>query len=153
MIAIADEAALYLLEFVDRRGMEREVERLRQETKSAIIPGNTAPIQSLEKELKTYFEGQLTEFKTPLCLLGTPFQRQVWEALQKIPLGDTRSYLHIANAVGRPMAFRAVAQANGANQLPIVIPCHRVINANGELGGYAGGLTRKTWLLRHEKRE
>lgn len=152
MIAIADDAALYLLEFVDRRGMEREVERLRQKVKAAIIPGNTAPMQSIEKELKAYFEGQLTEFQTPLCLLGSPFQKQVWEALQQIPSGETRSYLHIAKAVGRPTAFRAVAQANGANQLAIVIPCHRVINANGDLGGYGGGLTRKTWLLQHEKK-
>lgn len=151
MLAIADEHALYLLEFVDRRGLEREVERLRQKTKSAIIPGCTTPIRAIEKELHQYFEGKITEFKTPTLLLGSPFQKQVWEELKKIPSGETRSYSDIAAALGRPSAFRAVAQANGANQLAIIIPCHRVINANGELGGYGGGLIRKKWLLNHEK--
>jgi len=151
MLAIADEKALYLLEFVDRRGLEREVERLRQKTKLAIIPGCTKPISSIENELNQYFEGKLCEFKTPLLFLGSPFQKQVWEELQKIPSGETRSYSDIAVAVGRPLAFRAVAQANGANQLSIIIPCHRVINANGELGGYGGGIIRKKWLLDHEK--
>lgn len=151
MIAIADEQALYLLEFVDRRGLEREVERLRKKIKSAIIPGLTAPIQSIEKELKKYFEGSLIEFKTPLIFLGSPFQKRVWEELKKIPFGETRSYSEIATEMGQPTAFRAVANANGANQFAIIIPCHRVINANGELGGYGGGLTRKKWLINHEK--
>lgn len=151
MIAIADENSLYLLEFVDRRGLEREVERLRQKTKSAIIPGHTKPIKSIEDELKQYFIGELTEFKTPLCLLGSPFQKRVWEELGKIPPGKTCSYTELAKAIGKPSAYRAVAQANGANQLAIIIPCHRVINANGELGGYGGGVTRKKWLINHEK--
>lgn len=151
MIAIADDHALYLLEFVDRRGLEREVERLRQKTKSAIIPGSTPPINSIESELSQYFNGNLIEFKTPLFFIGSPFQKSVWEALKNIPYGETRSYADIAKAVGRPTAFRAVAQANGANQLALVIPCHRVINTNGDLGGYGGGITRKEWLLNHEK--
>ena len=152
MIAIADEKALYLLEFVDRRGLEREVERLRTKTKSAIIPGHTQPINSIEKELKLYFDGNLREFKTPLLFLGSPFQKCVWEELRKIPHGETRSYSDIAAAVGKSSAFRAVAQANGANQLAIIIPCHRVINKNEGLGGYGGGLARKKWLLNHEKK-
>lgn len=151
MIAIADDKQLYLVEFVDRRGLEREVERLRKRTKFAIIPGRTAPIDSIEDELKQYFEGTLTTFKTPLFLLGSPFQKSVWEELLKIPQGETRSYSELAAKLGRPTAFRAVANANGANQLCIVIPCHRVINSNGELGGYGGGLARKNWLLKHEK--
>lgn len=151
MLAIADKQALYLLEFVDRRGLEREVERLRQKTKSSIIPGCTKPIRTIENELRQYFEGKIREFKTPLHLLGSPFQKQVWEELKKIPPGETRSYSDIARAVGRPSSFRAVAQANGANQLALIIPCHRVINADGELGGYGGGLIRKKWLLNHEK--
>jgi AraC family transcriptional regulator, regulatory protein of adaptative response / methylated-DNA-[protein]-cysteine methyltransferase len=152
MLAIANEKALYLLEFVDRRGLEREIERLRKKTQSAIIPGSTAPILSIEKELAHYFKGKLTEFTTPLFYLGSPFQRRVWEELKKIPMGQTRSYTDIAKAIGRSSARRAVARANGSNQLALVIPCHRVINANGELGGYAGGLTRKEWLLAHESR-
>lgn len=152
MIAISDEKHLYLLEFVDRRGLEREVERLRKKTKSAIIPGMTEPIRSIENELNRYFLGKLTLFKTPLFLLGSPFQKKVWEELIKIPMGETRSYADIAKAMGMSSAFRAVANANGANQLAIVIPCHRVINTNGELGGYGGGVIRKQWLLEHEKK-
>lgn len=151
MLAIANEEALYLLEFVERRGLEREVERLRHRTKSAIIPGRTAPIDSIEKELRDYFDGMLREFKTVLYFLGSPFQKRVWEELRKIPCGETRSYSDIAIAIGKPTACRAVAQANGANQLAIVIPCHRVINMNGTVGGYGGGVARKEWLLKHEK--
>lgn len=151
MVAIGDEHALYLLEFVDRRGLEREVERLRKRTKSAVIPGTTEPIRSIERELTRYFEGTLTEFTTPLILLGSPFQKSVWEQLMNVPPGETRSYLDLARSLGKPTAFRAVAQANGANQLAIVIPCHRVINSNGDLGGYGGGISRKNWLLDHEK--
>ncbi|WP_058300686.1 bifunctional transcriptional activator/DNA repair enzyme AdaA [Gorillibacterium timonense] len=151
MLAIADETQLYLLEFVDRRGLEREVERLRRKTKAAIVPGQTEPIVSIEQELADYFNGTLTEFKTPLYLLGSPFQKSVWTQLMSIPPGETRSYADLARALGNPNAFRAVAQANGANQLAIVIPCHRVINSDGELGGYGGGITRKQWLLTHEK--
>lgn len=152
MIAIADEEALYLLEFIDRRGLEREVERLRRSSKVAIIPGSTPPIRSIERELADYFEGKLTEFKTPLRLLGSPFQKKVWEQLREITPGQTASYAAIAAAIGKSGAYRAVAQANGANQLAIVIPCHRVINSNGDLGGYGGGLSRKQWLLSHEKK-
>lgn len=151
MMAVADDTALYLLEFVDRRGLEREVERLRKRTRSAIVPGVTEPIRSIERELTAYFDGTLRAFHTPLFCLGTPFQKSVWEQLMAIPPGETRSYQDIAVALGKPSACRAVAQANGANQLAIVIPCHRVINASGDLGGYGGGLTRKNWLLTHEK--
>jgi len=152
MLAIANEEALYLLEFVDRRGLEREIERLRRKTKSAIIPGYTKVMCLIEKELSHYFKGELRTFKTPLFLLGSPFQQHVWEELIKIPAGTTRSYAQLAEAIGRPTAVRAVAQANGANQLAIVIPCHRVINTNGELGGYGGGLSRKEWLIHHERK-
>ncbi len=151
MLAIGDEQTLYLLEFVERRGLEREVERLRQKMKSAVIPGRTKPIDLIEEELKRYFDGKLLEFKTPISEIGSPFQKRVWEELKKIPSGETRSYSEIAIAVGKPSAFRAVAQANGANQLALIIPCHRVINSNGEIGGYGGGITRKKWLLDHEK--
>lgn len=153
MIAIANDNALYLLEFVDRRGLEREVERLRIKTKSAIIPGRTPIIDLIETELEQYFKGTLLRFNTPLYLLGSDFQKHVWDELQKIQPGETKSYLDIAKAIDRPTAFRAVANANGANQLAIIIPCHRVINSDGELGGYGGGIMRKQWLLGHEKGE
>lgn len=151
MLAISDETGLYLLEFVDRRGLESEVERLRLRTKAAIIPGATDPIKSITLELESYFDGTLTEFKTPLHLLGSPFQKLVWEELMNIPYGTTRSYMAQAEAIGKNKAYRAVANANGANQLAIIIPCHRIINSNGDLGGYGGGITRKQWLIDHEK--
>ena len=151
MVAIADEKALYLVEFVDRRGLEREIERLRQKTKSAIIPGETQPIQSIENELKHYFKGELQEFKTPVFLQGSLFQKNVWEELRQIPYGKTCSYSNIAVAIGKPSACRAVAGANGANQFAIIIPCHRVINSDGSLSGYGGGVARKQWLINHEK--
>ena len=150
MIAIADDHELYLLEFIDRRGLEREVEKLRKMTKSAIVPGDCAPLESIEHELESYFAGELNEFTTPIASFGSDFQRQVWAELRKIPSGETRSYAELAKAIGRPTASRAVARANGTNQIAIVIPCHRIINSNGELGGYGGGLARKQWLINHE---
>jgi AraC family transcriptional regulator of adaptative response/methylated-DNA-[protein]-cysteine methyltransferase len=152
MLAIGDEEALYLLEFVERRGLEREVERMRKRLQAAIIPGSTPPIESIHKELTAYFKGTLKEFKTPLFLMGSPFQKQVWDELLKIPPGETRSYAEIARTIKMPKAFRAVARANGSNQLAIIIPCHRVINTGGKLGGYAGGRARKEWLLKHERK-
>ncbi|KIL51156.1 bifunctional transcriptional activator/DNA repair enzyme AdaA [Jeotgalibacillus campisalis] len=152
MIAIADEKALWLLEFVDRRGLEREVEKLRTKTKSAVIPGSNSILQSVEKELQEYFDGKRTEFKTPIRLIGSDFQKSVWQKLRVIPYGETKSYFDIASSLGKPTAFRAVALANGANQLAIIIPCHRVIRLNGNLGGYGGGISRKQWMLEFEKK-
>lgn len=152
MLAIADDKALYLLEFAERRGLEREIERLRLRTKSAIIPGTNDPIISIETELKSYFDGTLQAFKTPIYLMGSPFQKRVWAELMCIPYGQMRSYAEQAFAIGKPSSYRAVANANGANQLAIIIPCHRVINTNGNLGGYGGGIARKKWLINHEKK-
>lgn len=152
MVAIADDDALYLLEFVDSRGLEREVLRLKKRLHAAIIPENSAPIQSIEAELLSYFAGNLKEFKTPFHLLGSDFQKQAWHALRQIPYGETRSYREQAEAIGNPTAFRAVANANGANQLAIMIPCHRIITSQGTLGGYGGGIARKQWLIEHEKK-
>ena len=121
MIAIADDAGLYLLEFADRRGLEREIERLRKKMKAVIIPGETSAIKKIKKELMDYFNGKRCRFETPLILMGSIFQKNVWGALQKIPPGETRSYLDIAKTVKKPTAFRAVANANGANQLALII--------------------------------
>lgn len=151
MIAIADEESLYLLEFGDRDGLERQIERLRSKTKTAIIPGHTSPIDKVEAELHQYFAGNLQVFKTPITQIGTPFQRLVWDELKRIPFGETRSYSELAAAVEKSSAVRAVAQANGANQFAIIIPCHRVIGAKGDYVGYGGGLSRKQWLIRHEQ--
>lgn len=151
ILVLADDAALHLLEFTDRRGLERELERQRQ--KFAIAPGRTKIIDQIERELADYFSGRLTQFRTPIELGGTPFQQTVWRALMRIPYGQTRSYAALAQSVGNPKGFRAAARANGCNQLAIIVPCHRVINASGELGGYAGGLVRKQWLLDLEKKK
>lgn len=151
MVAVADESKLHFLEFVEHEDFETEIEHRRQTTTITIIPGRTHPIAMIERELDQYFNRKLKHFSTPLFLYGTPFQQRVWEELQKIPFGQTRSYADIAQAIGKPSAFRAVAQANGANNLAIIIPCHRVINTSGQMGGYSGGLTRKKWLLDHEK--
>ena len=151
MTAIADEHALHLLEFVDRRGLEREIERLRRRQKAGIAPGRTAPIAQIERELAAYFAGRSFTFATPLVHVGSPFQNDVWNALLTIPPGETWSYAELARVVGRPRAVRAVGAANGANQLAILIPCHRVVNADGSLGGYGGGVPRKEWLLEHER--
>jgi AraC family transcriptional regulator of adaptative response/methylated-DNA-[protein]-cysteine methyltransferase len=152
MIAIANQQALYLLQFVNRRGLAREIGRLSKKLNAAIIPGRTPIIDLVEDELNAYFSGKLQQFKTPLAFVGSPFQQLVWQELQKIPYGKTCSYAQLAQAIGKPSAFRAVAQANGANQLSIIIPCHRVINTSGELGGYSGGLDRKICLLNREKK-
>lgn len=151
MMIIADEKGVYLLEFIDKCGLECEIEQLRIKTKSVIISGKTLALESITQELHAYFLGTLTEFKTPLHLLGSPFQKRVWEKLLHIPYGVTRTYAAQAETMGKAKAYRAVANANGANQLTIVIPCHRIINSNGKLGGYAGGVARKQWLIDHEK--
>lgn len=152
MIALSDSTALYLLEFTDRKGLEQELARLKKRTKATIVPGRTAPIDSIERELQEYFAGTRTEFSTPICVMGSDFQQRVWQELQRIPLGHTRSYAQVAQALGMPSAYRAVARANSTNQLPLIIPCHRVIAATGQLSGYAGGVARKQWLINHETR-
>jgi methylated-DNA-[protein]-cysteine S-methyltransferase len=108
-------------------------------------------IDAAKRELTAYFAGTPTDF-TALTLdpQGTPFQRRVWQELQRIPRGQAISYKELAHRVGNPKASRAVGQANGRNPIPLIIPCHRVIAANGSLGGYSSGLDRKRWLLKHE---
>jgi methylated-DNA-[protein]-cysteine S-methyltransferase len=104
----------------------------------------------LAEEIAAYFRGELTRFKTPLARRGTPFQQQVWQALLEIPYGTTCSYKDIAHIVGRPSAVRAVANAVGANPWTLIVPCHRVVYADGALGGYAWGSERKRRLIDHE---
>lgn len=101
-------------------------------------------------QLGRYFKRELRDFSIQVQLTGTSFQKQVWQQLIKIPYGETISYLEEAREIGKPTAFRAVANANGKNLLPIIIPCHRVINTNGKLGGYTGGLDKKEFLLNLE---
>lgn len=102
------------------------------------------------EQLQAYFEGRLRDFDLPFAATGTPFQQRVWTALCDIPYGETISYGELARRIGQPTASRAVGLANGQNPISIIVPCHRVIGANGTLTGYGGGLERKRWLLAHE---
>ncbi len=104
------------------------------------------------RELEAYFSGERAAFATPTSAEGTGFQRDVWEALARIAYGATETYTGVARAIGRPLACRAVGMANHRNPLPILVPCHRVIGADGSLTGYGGGMERKRWLLAHEAR-
>lgn len=107
-------------------------------------------LRSYEDEINSYFRGERREFTFPLDMVGTSFQKDCWQALLRIPYGQTRTYAEIAREIGRPQAFRAVGQANHDNPIAIVVPCHRVLGANGMLTGYGGGLTTKEKLLRLE---
>ncbi|MGX1134318.1 methylated-DNA-[protein]-cysteine S-methyltransferase [Streptomyces glaucescens] len=112
---------------------------------------STRPFAEAEEQLEAYFAGERTEFTLPLRLHGTPFQRTVWEHLRTIPYGETRTYGQLADALGNPKASRAVGLANGKNPVGIIIPCHRVVGADGSLTGYGGGLDRKRRLLDFER--
>ncbi|MDQ2961746.1 MAG: trifunctional transcriptional activator/DNA repair protein Ada/methylated-DNA--[protein]-cysteine S-methyltransferase [Pseudomonadota bacterium] len=151
MLALAADEGLALLEFVDRRGLEREIEVMQNRLERPILPGVHRYLAQIGDELAAYFSGRELTFATPLALRGSPFQRVVWNALLAIPPGATRSYAEIAATIGRGTAVRAVGRANGDNRLCLVVPCHRVIGADGALTGYGGGLWRKQWLLEHER--
>jgi methylated-DNA-[protein]-cysteine S-methyltransferase len=112
---------------------------------------SAGPLRLVREQLRAYFEGDLFEFDLPLGMAGTTFQRSVWQGLLEIPYGATWSYAELAQHVGRRGASRAVGAANGRNPIAIVVPCHRVIGADGTLTGYGGGLDRKQWLLEHER--
>lgn len=152
MIAVADDDGLRLLEFADRRATERELRLLRERLRRSIVPGEHPILNQIRRELADYFEGRSLDFATPLAPVGSPFQQRTWELLRTIPPAETRSYSWMAERLKVPGARRAVGRANGTNMLCLVIPCHRVIRADGTLCGYGGGLWRKRWLLDHERK-
>jgi len=133
---LADELAVYEVTF-GKRATE------------GLIENEISKLAALQ--LTTYFEGKLQDFTFPIAQLGTTFQQGVWEALSTIAYGDTISYLKFSEQLNNPLAIRAIAAANGKNNLAIVVPCHRVIGSDGKLVGYAGELWRKQWLLEHEQ--
>jgi len=141
---------LCLLEFADRRAMPGELSDLERLLGAPSAPGRTELHGEVERQLAEYFAGKRRSFDLPLELPGTDFQKAVWRTLLSIPYGETRSYRDQAEALGRPEAVRAVARANGQNRVVIVVPCHRVIGADGKLTGYSGGLPRKRALLELE---
>ncbi|WP_107816400.1 bifunctional transcriptional activator/DNA repair enzyme AdaA [Celeribacter persicus] len=150
MIAVADTHRLHLLEFMDRKALPTELKKLAAGAKGRLGFGRTQVHDQTAQELTEYFDGKRARFTVPLAYHGSGFYGQVWDALCAIPAGETRSYGTLAREIGRPSATRAVAQANGANQIGILIPCHRVIGADGALTGYGGGLWRKQRLLEIE---
>lgn len=148
---VADEAGrLHALGFSDgHRRMEEHLEVSAQRLGNALVPKKNPG--GLSAALRRYFSGDLAAIEgLPVVMEGTEFQRSVWRALCEIPCGETRSYAEIARRIGNPAAVRAVGLANGRNPIGIVVPCHRVIGANGTLTGYGGGIERKRWLLAHE---
>lgn len=151
MVACATDKGVCLLEFSDRKGLETELKQLAKYHNANIVQGQNKYFKQLKEELDAYFEGRLKEFKVPLDISGTDFQKQVWQALVEIPYGTTSSYLRQAEVLGKPSSVRAVANANGMNKIAIIIPCHRVVGSDGSLTGYAGGLWRKRKLIDLEK--
>jgi methylated-DNA-[protein]-cysteine S-methyltransferase len=142
------EGRLRVLEFHDQP--QRLVRALRLHHRDRKVETGAAPA-AVRDGLAAYFDGELAALKTvPWTIGGTAFQRQVWNALVEIPLGEATTYARLAERIGRPSAVRAVGLANGANPIAVVVPCHRVIGTGGALTGYGGGIERKRWLLAHE---
>ncbi len=149
LICVVDEAgAVVRIEFVKGREAQRITEKMKAAGADIVEdPERTAEVQ---RQLAEYFAGERREFDLVLAPQGTDFERAVWKELEKIPFGETRTYGEIAGILGRPGAARAVGRANGANPIPIVVPCHRVIGADGSLTGFGGGLEVKSRLLELE---
>ena len=150
MLVGATASRLCLLEFVDRRMLPTQVQRLRRRLDAVFVPDRNDISEQIELEIGEYFAGRRREFTVPTVAPGTDFQEEVWAALTRIPYGQTCSYAELAAAVGRPAAVRAVGTTNGLNALAIIVPCHRVVGADGKLVGYGGGLWRKKRLLELE---
>lgn len=147
LLAGATNKGICLLEFTDTNRIEMQITRLQKGYQATIEKGTSLFISQLNQELKDYFSGALKDFNIPLDTIGTPFQKQVWNALLTIPYGETRSYQEQAITINKPKAVRAVANANRNNKISILIPCHRVIGKNGSMTGYGGGIWRKKYLL------
>jgi AraC family transcriptional regulator of adaptative response/methylated-DNA-[protein]-cysteine methyltransferase len=151
LLAGASESALVLLEFSERSILQQQLASVRRRFNTAIRQGTNRWLEALQLQLDEYFSQRRQQFELPLAYPGTAFQERVWSTLLTIPYGQTWSYLEMARALGDIKATRAVGTANGMNRIAIIIPCHRVINANGKLGGYGGGLWRKQLLLDLER--
>lgn len=151
MIAADYSGEIVMLEFGDRKSLEKEIKEIESFLNDEFYENNSKVLIQLKKELDLYFNGDLKEFSLPLLTIGTDFQRKVWDGLLKIPYGSTISYKQESESLEMPKAVRAVANANGRNRISIIIPCHRVIGSNGTLTGYGGGLNRKEFLLNLEK--
>ena len=152
MIAVADDNGLYLLEFTDSKNIDYKLKLLKNKINPIIKQGSNSIIDLITRELHLYFAGTLKNFTTPLHFTGSQFQLHAWKFLTTVPYGKTCTYLQEAITMGDKKACRAVGHANSKNNLAIIVPCHRVIATSGKLCGYAGGLNRKEWLIKHEQR-
>jgi AraC family transcriptional regulator of adaptative response/methylated-DNA-[protein]-cysteine methyltransferase len=153
MIAVASDAGVCVLEFVDGRTTPSSARSFVARHGLTAARGSSPHLDRLRGELDAYFRGRLRRFETPLDLRGTPFQRAVWSRLARTPYGETLTYAELAARAGRPLAVRAAGHANGRNPVSILVPCHRVVGTDGSLHGYGGGLWRKRWLLELERGE
>ena len=147
----ATDKGVCLLEFADSKKLEPELKQLVILLKALLIEGENIHLTALREQLEKYFRGELREFSVPLDLPGTDFQVKAWLGLLNIPYGTTTTYAKQATALGRPTATRAIANANGKNRISIILPCHRIIGADGSLTGYGGGIWRKEKLLELER--
>ena len=150
MIACADANGLSVLEFYGEDAFENILSMIERSLKAVLKEGSNKHLEQTEKELNEYFSGKRKLFDVALQLHGTDFQKQVWQALQTIPYGTTRTYMQQTLSFTKAESIRAVANANGKNPVAIIVPCHRVVGTNGSLTGYAGGLHRKKYLLELE---
>lgn len=153
MIAVSCDDELCLLEFSNRGGREPELEKLCKKLNAELQENTNSLLERVEQELKEYFKDGGFKFTVPLKLIGTEFEKAVWQAVRRVPAGETRTYAQIALIIGKPDACRAVGRANGSNPLAILVPCHRLVGSDGGLHGYGSGLWRKEWLLKHERHE
>lgn len=151
IIACATEKGLCFLGFIGQKRIETQFSEIQKTHNAIILPGKNPHLTKVQQEINEYFDGLRKEFSVNLDVMGTDFRKQVWNELLTVPYGKTISYKEQAIAMNKLKAVRAVASANGANKISILIPCHRVIGTNGNLTGYAGGLHKKKWLLNFEE--
>jgi O-6-methylguanine DNA methyltransferase len=147
MVTAATARGCCLLEFEDRGGLDRIKSRVLKRHGAEMAEGTSSTVDRVRMEVAEYFAGERRRFSFPLDMIGTPFQKSVWNELLRIPYGEKRTYGEIAAAIGRPKAVRAIGRANGDNYISIAVPCHRVVESGGGLRGYGGGLWRKKRLL------
>ena len=153
LFACATEEGICMLEFPYRKSFPKQIESLKRLLNADIVAGESKYFELLKCQLDEYFNGHRKEFEIPLVLSGSEFQLKVWNELRKIHYGKRRTYMQQSENLGSPKAIRAVAAANGANKISILIPCHRVVGSNGSLVGYGGGLRNKQFLLELENKD
>lgn len=152
MFVCATERGVCLLEFTDHQRLETELRDLQRLLNARILSGENSHTRQAEKEMSEYFSGTRQQFDLLLDVPGSDFQRSVWQELRAVPYGQTSHNQALSAQIGKPNAVRAVAAANGANRIAIVIPCHRIIGKEGAMTAYGGGLARKKWLIEHERK-